>query len=342
MLWPNFAAILCFPEGYSRLWYQAIMCATLSKDMAVAVTNAEKDVKGYVVDMQDRLGQSSSALVCKAKKCDDDVIAATKIINQPEIVERAKDVYDVLSERHNNVIYVFDIHKEESKLYIFMELCLYDLRGYFENEVPIKTKLLIDQQIANGLDFLHSKRIVHRDMKPENILVKDIADGIPRIKITDFELSKHIVTCFETQVLRSSGGTFAYRAPEFWMGKREYLPNVDTYSTGIIFLAIKQHKLPVADRMSILRPRLETNMDESEIYNPIGGTIYERIKYKLTPLSIAVENEKDGPEERAMTKLINKMTEAHPSNRISVRQVIDELGNIIQVIGHDSIQISNL
>ena len=224
-----------------------------------------------------------------------------------------------------------------------MDLCKHgDLRRFFEKDVPIKTKLEINQQIANGLGFLHSKNIVHRDMKPQNILVEEIIDGIPCIKIADFDLSRHIDTGFETHEMHSSFGTFAFRPPEFWKGRkgnRKYGTNVDVYATGLIFLAITQHKQPDHDadappeekQSLILLPCLETYNDESEIYNPIGGTIYERQKYKIPPLSIVLETDDDDSVARNMKVLIRKMTEAEPSDRILIQKVIDDPKEIIKV-----------
>ena len=82
-------------------------------------------------------------------------------------------------------------------------------------------------QIAEGLKFLHSKNIVHRDMKPSNILY----DFLGNWKITDFGLSRHVNTS-----MTANCGTNDYRAPE--QSDRHYDCKVDIYALGLIAFEI--------------------------------------------------------------------------------------------------------
>lgn len=90
--------------------------------------------------------------------------------------------YLAICQGHPNIVKLFDIHNPKKKLVIVMELAECDLRmyRYLNNDIPVKA---IGLQLFKGLDFIHSKNIVHRDIKESNMLV---FDGGKRVAITDF------------------------------------------------------------------------------------------------------------------------------------------------------------
>ena len=141
-----------------------------------------------------------------------------------------------------------------------------------------------------GVEYLHNKNVIHRDIKPENILV----------------------------------GTKAYKAPEFWQrtadGKLNYHRNVDVYAMGLTFLAMVQ-------RNKKLCPVIETPNDDSELHQPIGALIAERVRYKIEPMEIISEekNLSCSPLVRDVRGLIQKMTRVEPRERLLAQTVVEEL-----------------
>ena len=146
---------------------------------------------------------------------------------------------------HQNVK-LFDIHQEENVVWIFMEICEYgDLNKFFsKNNLTQQQILEVMTQIAGGVSYLHQNDIVHRDIKPDNILV---ARNSPiEIKLTDFDVSKFFEPYFETLALSTNVGTLAFKVPEFFQrtqeGKFVYHCKVDIYAVGFTFLSLIQER----------------------------------------------------------------------------------------------------
>lgn len=84
-------------------------------------------------------------------------------------------------------------------------------------------------QLANALFYCHCNRIVHRDIKPQNVLV----DNNGTLKLADFGLARSFSIPLPT--LTHEVVTLWYRAPEILLGQKLYTPNVDIWSTGCLF-----------------------------------------------------------------------------------------------------------
>lgn len=96
------------------------------------------------------------------------------------------------------------------------------------------------QQIVEGVQYLHRINIVHRDMKPENLLL----DHNKNIKIVDFGLSN---TFKEAELLKTACGSPCYAAPEMIEGKKYDGELVDIWSIGVILYALICGFLPFED-----------------------------------------------------------------------------------------------
>ena len=142
---------------------------------------------------------------------------------------------------HNNIVDVFDVSLEGDSLYIVMEyIDGITLKEYMERKGVLSSAeaLHFVKQILKGLSHAHERGIVHRDVKPHNIVL--LKDGT--IKITDFGIAR--LTKFDTQTISDMAiGSVHYISPEQASGDRTDARS-DIYSVGIILYEMLTGKLP--------------------------------------------------------------------------------------------------
>ncbi|CCI41222.1 hypothetical protein ABG067_000354 [Albugo candida] len=133
---------------------------------------------------------------------------------------------------HPNIVSLLDCLQEEGKLFLVFEFVDKDLKRYMEHKIgmldPSTVKTLL-YQLLRGLAFSHSRGVMHRDLKPQNLLVS--LSG--KLKIADFGLARAFsipVRKYTHEVV-----TLWYRAPEILLGQEIYAPPVDIWSVGVIF-----------------------------------------------------------------------------------------------------------
>lgn len=148
-------------------------------------------------------------------------------LNHPNIVTLEKIIYDKEFPKGDNT----DEDIKDDYVHFGFEMCKFDLHKmiyYQETPKDVIKKLIID--ILLGLEYIHSRGIIHRDMKPSNVLIS-FENDIPVAKICDFNLSKP----FTKQGINSPKIiTSCYRPPEIVDGKL-YDMKVDIWSTGCVF-----------------------------------------------------------------------------------------------------------
>ncbi|KAK9503995.1 hypothetical protein O3M35_010443 [Rhynocoris fuscipes] len=181
-----------------------------------------------------KIGEGSFGRVYKVKLRSTDDIAALKLItkcgrSQRELTNLRKECEIQRRLLHPNIIKMLDSFETENEIAVVTEFAHQDLfktlakAGYLREDKA--RKIICD--LISALYYLHSNRVIHRDLKPQNVLLSE--DGVA--KLCDFGFARSMSS--GTHVLTSIKGTPLYMAPEL-MEESPYDHNVDLWSLGCI------------------------------------------------------------------------------------------------------------
>ncbi|ESP03930.1 hypothetical protein LOTGIDRAFT_230226 [Lottia gigantea] len=187
----------------------------------------------------EKIGEGTYGVVYKGRhKKTSRLVALKKIRLESEeegVPSTAIREISLLKELHHpNIVCLEDVLMQENKLYLVFEFLSMDLKRYMDT-IPngqFVDKMLVKSytyQILQGILFCHQRRVLHRDLKPQNLLI----DNKGVIKLADFGLARAFgipVRVYTHEVV-----TLWYRAPEILLGSPRYSTPVDMWSIGCIF-----------------------------------------------------------------------------------------------------------
>ena len=144
----------------------------------------------------------------------------------------AKKQYEILSKfNHENIHKVIDMFVAPNKnQYLITPYYQNNLYNYTSKKLPEKVIKQIIYQIIGGVNYLHSLKYIHRDIKPDNILIS--SEG--KIILTDFDLCRQESKGKDDPMTRTAV-TLYYRAPELFFGDSYYGNKIDIWSIGCVF-----------------------------------------------------------------------------------------------------------
>lgn len=198
-------------------------------------------------ELLEKIGDGGMAVVYKGKDKLLNRFVAVKIL-RPEFTKDATFVENFKRESqaaaglsHPNIVGVYDVGREGNINYIVMELIEGDtLNKIIEREAPMDYRKVIDisKQVASALRIAHKNKIIHRDVKPHNIMVTN--DGV--VKLADFGIARAI-----NDATLSTGskivGSVHYFSPE--QARGNYVDErSDIYSLGIVMYEMLTGKVP--------------------------------------------------------------------------------------------------
>jgi len=189
---------------------------------------------------------------------------------------------------HPNIVQVYDTGIDEGRHYIVMEF----VEGrsgaqILQRQGPLdaETAAEIGAQACAGLDYAHRRGIIHRDVKPGNLMIVGgpVGGGELRVKLTDFGIARAIEQTRITQV-GSVVGTAAYLAPEQVRGE-EATPATDVYALGVVLYQFLTGRLPyegstlaeLAVRQQNERPLPPTTYND-EVPETLGAAVLRALE----------------------------------------------------------------
>ncbi len=202
---------------------------------------------GNRYELIEKIGEGGMAVVYKAKCRILNRFVAIKILkpeysNNSEFMEKfRREALATATFSHSNIVNIYDVGSEGNINYIVMELVNgKTLKEYIRENAPLSmdSTLKISIQIAKALECAHKNKIIHRDIKPHNILINE--EGV--IKVTDFGIAKATSSDTITHTNKVIGSAH-YFSPEQAKGK--IVDNrTDIYSFGIVIYEMITGRVP--------------------------------------------------------------------------------------------------
>jgi serine/threonine-protein kinase ULK/ATG1 len=194
-----------------------------------------------------KIGKGSSASVWQGYHKITHLPVAIKAVNRLKIpaklLERIPGEIQIMKQlNHPNILRLYDVHTTEKHVYLILEYCGGgDLSQFIKQHGPLKedAALHMFRQLASGLRYMYSMNLIHRDIKPQNLLLT-VTNTYITLKIADFGFARELQNQDMTQTFC---GSPIYMSPEILTGK-PYNISTDLWSSGIVLYEMVTGKSP--------------------------------------------------------------------------------------------------
>jgi len=195
-------------------------------------------------------------------------IMRENLSNSQDYIRRFnREGYAASSLAHPNIVSIFDVGEENGNYFIVMEYVQgMTLKEYIQHFAPIPMEKVVDimKQLTSALTSAHRNQIVHRDIKPQNILINQHGE----VKITDFGIATAVSAATLTQTSTGMLGSVHYLSPEQAKGGFTSHKS-DIYSLGIVMFELLTGRAPFAgdSAVAIALKHLQSEMPSAKAWN---------------------------------------------------------------------------
>jgi negative regulator of PHO system len=277
----------------------------------------------------EKLGEGTYATVFKGRSRTTNEIVALKEIHldaeegTPSTAIREISLMKEL--KHPNVLRLHDVIHTETKLVLIFEYCELDLKKYMDQHgdkgaLEPKTVQNFMFQLLHGTAFCHENQVLHRDLKPQNLLINRKGE----LKLGDFGLARAFgvpVNTFSNEVV-----TLWYRAPDVLLGSRTYSTSIDVWSCGCIFAEMisgvplfrgRDNQDQLLHIMRVIGTPSDATLKKIATDSP-EITLKQFIRYPKAPFSQVL------PKASSLAiDLLEKLLKFDPAERITARAALD-------------------
>lgn len=240
-------------------------------------------------ELRERIGRGGMAEVYKAYHQPLDRFVALKVMHSflgddPEFKDRfEREARNVAKLRHQNIVQVYDFDSQRDLYYMVMEYIdgptlrnlILDLESRGER-LPSEEVIRISRGLGGALSYAHAREMIHRDIKPGNIMI----DSDRRVVLADFGIAK-IASGKQITASGTMIGTPAYMAPEQGLGQPGDHRS-DLYSLGVVMFQLAAGILPYdADTpIALVLKHVNEPLPDLRVLNPTIPRGLERVIYK--------------------------------------------------------------
>ncbi|KAH8284862.1 hypothetical protein KR054_001934 [Drosophila jambulina] len=205
-------------------------------------------------DKMEKIGEGTYGTVFKGRNRDTMEIVALKRVRLDEDDEGVpssalREICLLKELKHKNIVRLIDVLHSDKKLTLVFEHCDQDLKKYFDSlngEIDMAVCRSFMLQLLRGLAFCHSHNVLHRDLKPQNLLINKNGE----LKLADFGLARAFgipVKCYSAEVV-----TLWYRPPDVLFGAKLYTTSIDMWSAGCILAELADAGRPLFPGSDVL------------------------------------------------------------------------------------------
>ena len=235
-------------------------------------------------DLERLLGQGGFAWVFRGRELDGSPVAVKVLMpryaGDPQFERRFRNEAETAAQlRHPNIIHIRFVARSGNYVYFGMDLCADSLAARLQREGPLPEAdiVRIAGDVAQGLGFAHAQGVIHRDLKPDNILLQ--ADG--SAVISDFGIARALSGYVASTGVDMTIGTPQYLSPEQAQG-RPLDARVDLYALGVTLFKAATGEVPFAsnDWFELARMHVEDAPPSLRKKRPELSKRFERVVMK--------------------------------------------------------------
>jgi eukaryotic-like serine/threonine-protein kinase len=251
------------------------------------VTNAATDLVGRTLgpyDLEKLLGQGGFAWVFVGRELDGTPVAVKvlkpRYAGDPQFELRFRNESEIAAKlQHPNIIRIRTVAKQGDHVYFAMDLCADSLGARLAREGPLPEADIVRlaRDIIAALDFAHTQGVIHRDLKPDNVLIRSDGTAV----LTDFGIARAVSGYVASTGVNMTIGTPHYLSPEQAQG-RAIDQRADYYALGVTLYKAATGEVPFSstDWFELARMHVEDPPPSLRKKRPDLSKRFERVVLK--------------------------------------------------------------